>query len=75
MRPQVSQGWAMSLDLRRTYVVPDRTAQVIFPNSDPVMRLYDDLQKVISPYKGSIGEFDTASEVVRGVGSEKSGSR
>ncbi|ACA18210.1 conserved hypothetical protein [Methylobacterium sp. 4-46] len=40
----------MSLDVKRTYVVPDRTAQVaraIFPNGNPVMRLYDDLHRVV----------------------------
>ncbi len=50
MRPQASQGWAMSLDVKRTYVVPDQTAQVaraIFPNGNPVMRLYDDLHRVV----------------------------
>src|SRR3954452_6580594 len=50
MRPQASQGWVMSLDTKRTYVVPDQTAQVaraIVPNGNPVMRLSDDLHMVV----------------------------
>ncbi len=40
----------MSLDARRTYDVPDRTALVaraIFPHRNPVMRPYDDLHRVV----------------------------
>ncbi|HEY0780745.1 MAG TPA: IS1182 family transposase [Gemmatirosa sp.] len=40
----------MSLDAKRTYVVPDQTAQVaraIFPKGKPIMRLYDDLHMVV----------------------------
>jgi len=41
----------MSLDAKRTYVVPDQTAQVaraIFPKGNPVMRLFDDLHLVVA---------------------------
>lgn len=41
----------MSLDAKRTHVVPDQTAQVaraIFPKGNPVMRLYDDLHRVVA---------------------------
>ncbi len=40
----------MSLDAKRTYSVPDQTALVaraIFPDANPVMRLYDDLHMVV----------------------------
>ena len=40
----------MSFDAKRTYNVPDQTAQVaraIFPKSNPVMRLHDDLNMVV----------------------------
>lgn len=50
MLPHAHQEGSMSLDVRRTYVVPDQTAQVaraIFPNGNPVMRLYDDLHQVV----------------------------
>ena len=50
-RPQASRGWVMSLDAKRTYIVPDQTAQVaraIFPKGNPVMRLYDDLPMVVA---------------------------
>ena len=43
----------MSLDAKRTYVVPDQTAQVaraIFPKGNPVMRLYDDLHRVVADH-------------------------
>ena len=37
----------MLLDANRTYVVPDQTAQAIFPKGNPVMRLCDDLPMVV----------------------------
>ena len=40
----------MSFDAKRTYNVPDQTAQVaraIFPKGNPVMRLHDDLHMVV----------------------------
>ena len=40
----------MSFDAKRTYNVPDQTAQVaraIFPKGSPVMRLHDDLHMVV----------------------------
>ena len=43
----------MSLDVTRTYVVPDQTAQVaraIFPDGNPVMRLSDDLHRVVEDH-------------------------
>lgn len=43
----------MSLHVRRTYVVPDQTAQVaraIFPDGNPVMRRYDDLHRVMEDH-------------------------
>lgn len=41
----------MSFDAKRTYNVPDQTAQVaraIFPKGNPVMRLHDDLHSVVA---------------------------
>jgi transposase len=41
----------MSLDMKRTYVVPEQTAQVaraIFPKGNPVMRLYDELHMIVA---------------------------
>jgi transposase len=41
----------MSLDTKRTYVVPEQTAQVaraIFPKGNPVMRLYDELHMIVA---------------------------
>ena len=41
----------MSFDARRTYNVPDQTAQVaraIFPKGNPVMRFHDDLHSVVA---------------------------
>ena len=40
----------MLLDAKRTYVVPDQTAQVaraIFPKGNPVMRLYNELHMIV----------------------------
>lgn len=47
---QASWGWVTSFDAKRTYNVPDQTAQVArasFPKGNPVMRLHDDLHMVV----------------------------
>ena len=48
---QASREWVVSLNAKRTYIVPDQTALVahaIFPGGNHVMRLYDDLHMVVA---------------------------